>query len=766
METASPEGWDDLLSSSARTLEGPPSLMARVSDAASVEELADHVVAWVQEQGLLLPSIFFEVAGRLRRVALRGYWQILEGFSIDHGVIAETFQTGQAQFIPDVSADPRYIAAVPDVVSELSLPLRHCGRVVGIMNVESPERISDAQIELVTAAASCFERRLDELGGPAQESPWQRLARRSGELAELDEPDSIGEFAVRAACETVGFESAVLVIERRGERYIQAACGPLEDQLRALPAASLEALGSWTTSATSAYTLGDIAGKGFAGHEALQRIGIRSMASASLQSNGGRHGFLLTASCANVETEVARVQHLEVLATHTASALYTAFALEALRERASQDPLTRLGHGGSFHERLAERLDGSTTATAVLLMDLDNFRAINDLLGHLVGDRVLVETADLLRTTLRRGDELFRIGGDEFAAILGVRDRQEAMDVAERINTAARDQARTAVSIGVVVVDPGETADSDTIFGCADLALNDAKRAGRDRAALFHPELQEAAQREARLLAELPAAIEAGQLVLEFQPVVSLGRQRILGVETLVRWRHPEHGMIPPVRFIPLAERGDHIAAIGRWVLTEACRAYARWRDEGWMPDGLWVGINVSAAELGPEFVGTVLAALERFDLAPDRFIVEVTENTFIDEHHAVPPLRALRDAGVNVAVDDFGTGYSSLSYLHRLPVNVLKIDRTFVAGLEDPTTVAVTRSIIELAHTLGLSVVAEGVEEIEQLEVLRSLGCRTAQGFYWSRPVGEEHLPGLVTQLAVASDEALPEDTGTSRLG
>jgi diguanylate cyclase (GGDEF)-like protein len=749
MDTSTPERWERVSSTVAQTLDGPASLEARVAGACSVGELADVVVAWVQEQGLPLPSIFFEVAGRLRRVALRGYWQILEGFSIDHGIIAETFRSGQAQFVPDVSADPRYIAAVPDVVSELSLPLHHQGRVVGIMNVESPEPLPDAQSATATAAAACFERRLEQLDGPDPESPWQRLARRSGELAELEDPDDIGAFTVTAACETVGFESAVLVIERRGERYIHAACGPLEDQLRALPPASLEALASWTVSATSVYTLGDISGKGFAGHEALQRIGIRSMASASLQSHGGRHGFLLTASCRNVETEVSRVQHLEVLATHTASALYTAFALETLRERASQDPLTRLGHGGAFHERLSLHLEEAMGPTAVLLMDLDNFRAINDLLGHLVGDRVLVETADLLRSTLRRGDELFRIGGDEFAAILDVRDHAEAMEVAERLNRASRDRGRTAVSIGVVVVAPGEDVDSDTIFGCADLALNDAKRGGRDRAALFHPELQEAAREESRLLAELPAAIEEGQLVLQFQPVVSLGRRRMLGVETLVRWRHPQHGMIPPFRFIPLAERGDHIAAIGRWVLTEACRAYARWRDDGWMPEELWVGINVSAAELGPGFVDNVLDTLVRFDVPADHFIVEVTENTFIDEHHAVPPLRALRDVGVNVAVDDFGTGYSSLSYLHRLPVNILKIDRSFVAGLTDPKTAAVTRSIVELAHTLGLDVVAEGVEQAEQLDLLRDLGCRTAQGFYWSRPVDESELPRLAFQLA-----------------
>ena len=707
-----------------------------------------------------LPSIFFEVAGRLRRVALRGYWQILEGFSIDHGIIAETFRSGEPQLVPYVSADPRYIAAVPDVVSELSLPIRHQGRVVGIMNVESPQAIRADQIELVTGAVRCFERRLEELGGPEPESPWQRLARRSGELAELDEPRAISGFAVRAACEIVGFESAVLVIERDGDHHIFAACGPLEEELRALEPATLAAIASWTASATSAYTLGEVTGRGFVGYEALQRIGIHSMASASLQSNAGRHGFLLTASTANVETDVAMVQQLEVLATHAASAMYTAFVLQALRERAAQDPLTRLGHSATFHERLAERLREASTPIAVLLMDLDNFRAINDTLSHLVGDRVIVETASLLRDVLRRSDELFRIGGDEFAAIIDVRDGDQAMDIAGRINVATRERGRIQVSIGVVLVQPGEETDSDTIFGCADLALSEAKREGRGRTSLYLPELQAAARAEAKLLAELPGAIEDGQLVLEFQPMVSLRRRRMLGVETLVRWNHPEHGLIPPGRFIPLAERSDHIAAIGAWVLTEACRAYARWQGQGWVPDGLSIGINVSAAELRPGFVETVAHTLERFEVPPDSLVIEVTENTLIEEQQATTMLGALRRLGINVALDDFGTGYSSLSYLHRLPVNVIKIDRSFVAGIEDPTTVAVTSSIIELAHTLGLSVVAEGVEELAQAETLRDLGCRIAQGFLWSRPVAEDELPELAALLA------LPTTAARSRAG
>lgn len=725
-----------------------PALRARVDAAQDVAALAEAVVDWLEMQGVPLSSIFFEVAGRLRRVALRGYWQILEGFSIDDGIVAETFRSGEPQFVPDVSADPRYIPAIPDVVAELSLPIRHCGRVIGIMNIESPSPLTEQHLQASTTAAACFEERLAELGGPAPEKPWQRLARRSGELAGLEDPEDIGRFAIEAACEIFGFSSAMLVIERQGQLQVHAASGPLAKGLASLTPDELEMLASLTHSATSAYTLGEIHGQGFAGHRSLRAAGVRSMVSSALRSNGQRHGFLLVADTDVVAAPVELVQDLEILASHTASTLHTAFILQSLRERATQDPLTGLGHAGSFHELLAERLAAAHHRFAVLLLDLDHFNQVNDTLGHLVGDRVIVETADLLRKAVRNRDELFRIGGDEFAIIADVQDAQDALAIAERASTAAMEGGRTPLSCGVVVVDPGELTDSDTVFGCAELALKAAKRGGRNRAVLYRSELQEAARADAKLQAEILPAISNGEFFLEYQPVMSLRSPRAIGLESLIRWRHPEHGLIPPTRFIPLAERGDLIGEISRFVVDEACRSYARWREHGWLPPGLWVSVNASAGELGGDFARMLLDTLERYEVPPNRFVVEVTEDTLVDEHNAVVPLRGLRERGINVAVDDFGTGYSSLSYLHRLPVNVLKIDRSFIAGFDDPTTRAVTRSIIELAHTLGLTVIAEGVEHAEQADILRSLGCRAAQGFLWSRPVGDHQLRNVIAQL------------------
>ncbi len=726
----------------------PDDLAARTASAPNVTTLADEVVDWIREDERLLPSIFFEVAGRLRRVAVRGYWQILEGFSLDRGVVAEAFRSGEPQLVPDVSRDPRYLAAIPEVEAELCLPLRHAGCVIGILNVEATTPFAETDLAAVFAAASAFESRLVELGGPEPESAWQRLARRSGELAELDDPDRIGSFAVTSAAEIVGFDSAMLVIERHGVLQVHAACGPRAEQLRSLPIVVLAELATWTGSASCAYTLGTARGEGFEGHRELRRLGVNSFASASLHSNGRRHGYLLVAESEVVDLEVAAVQRLEVLATHTASALDTAFALDELRIRAEQDPLTGLGHGRAFHTHLARVLEGADQPVAILLLDLDNFKHINDTAGHLVGDRVLCETARLLHEVLRTDDLLFRIGGDEFAVVARVRHSDEALQIAHRITEAARQRARTQVSIGVVVAQPGAGDGTDTLFGFADLALYEAKRQGRNRVARYRSELRQAALEEAQLRSDLPTGLAEGQFHLEYQPIIDLGVAGVLGVEALVRWHHPVHGTVSPSRFIPLAEQADQIERIGAWVLDEACRVFASWQHCGVGRADLRLGVNVSAAELAPRLVERVAATLERHRVAPDRLVVEVTEGVFADDRHAVAPLQALRDIGVSVAIDDFGTGYSSLSYLHRLPVNVVKIDRTFVSRLEDPAVGAVTRAIIELGRTLGLSVIAEGVETEAQLAELRSQGCEHAQGYLWSRPVPAARLPSTISRL------------------
>ncbi len=745
MDTASQAG----VPAAHREAEAPGVLRERVLAARSVQELGDTVVDWVGSLGFPLPSIYLEVGGRLRGLAMRGYWQALEGFTVERGVIAETFRTGETRFVPDVRDDPRYIAAVPGVVAELCLPIRQAERVVGVLNVEAHVTLSPADVRIVTDVVAAFERRLGQLGGPDPESSWQRLARRSAELAALADPSDIGRFAVEVAREVTGLDSAVLVLEERGQLRVRAHGGPLGDELRALSSEALGDVASWTASATSTYTVGAIEGSGFAGHEALRRAGVEALASASLQSNGGRHGFLLAAGSQPCNVGRSQVQHLEVVAAHTASALYTALALEALRDRAAQDPLTGLGHGATFHEDLGRALEGPV-ATAVLLIDLDNFKQINDTLGHVVGDRVLLECSRILEGELRGSDRLYRVGGDEFAAILSVRDAEEAVAIARRLNRAARRDGRARVSIGVAMLEP-PLVETDTALARADLALYEAKRLGRDGVALYRPALRTDALDRSNLAADLALAVERDELFLAYQPVVDLAGEGVLGVEVLVRWAHPQRGVLGPAEFIPLAEQYGHIEDLSRWVLDAACRQVATWCAQPWARDDLRFGVNISAAELGPGLVTDIAEVLERYGLPSDRLIVEVTESLFMDELGAAPPLRALRELGVNVAIDDFGTGYSSLSYLRRLPVNILKIDRSFVEELDDPRGAAVTRAIIELSRTLGLSTVAEGVEDRSQAARLRSLGCEHAQGFLWSRPVEAAAFPAVVRRLDAA---------------
>ena len=720
-----------------------------VAAADTVAALADVVVSWLEDHGFALPSLYLEQSGRLRCTAVRGYWQVLDGLGLDTGVLATVCRTGEPQHIQDVRLHPGYIAALNGVVAELCLPLRYGGRVIGALNVESERRLAPDDIALVEAAAAAFEARLRALGGPEPESAWQRLARRSAALAELTEVDDIAAFAVRTACELTGFDSAVLVVPAEEHYHVLSACGPMEGMLRALPHAALPGIAGWTDSATAVYTSGAIAGTGFDGHEALRNVDVRALACVALPSKHDRHGFLLVVARHEAEIDHAAIQHLEILAAHTMSSLHTAAAVDALRNKAAQDSLTGLGHSATFHADLSARLSSARQHTAVLLIDLDNFKNINDTQGHGVGDRVLVATADVLKRALRGSDRLYRIGGDEFAAIAAVRSADEAQGLADRVNQAARRAGPARVSLGVTLVPPGEIRSSDDVLAEADLALYETKARGRDGATVYTPGLRAAVRERARLAADLVGAVDRGEFRLEYQPVVDLGGAGVLGLEALVRWQHPEHGVIPPLDFIPLAEQGGLIVDIGAWVLDEACRQLAVWRDQDWCRRDLRMAVNVSAAELGGDYVDAVVAVLDRHDIAPGSLVIEVTESVFIDESGAADQLERVRGLGVHVAVDDFGTGYSSLSYLHRLPIDILKIDRAFLAELNDPTTFAVAEAIVQLSATLKLSTVAEGVEHQQQVDHLRRLGCEHAQGYLWSPPVPADEVAVVCRAIA-----------------
>jgi diguanylate cyclase (GGDEF)-like protein len=415
------------------------------------------------------------------------------------------------------------------------------------------------------------------------------------------------------------------------------------------------------------------------------------------------------------------------------------------------DAVTGLANRELFTERVNRALHrASATAgpgIAVLLVDLDDFKRVNDSWSHATGDELLRAVAQRLDSAVRDSDTVARLSGDEFAVLVeGVADPEEAVVAAERLRevlsppfTISGRAMRIKASFGVVVSTP-ETSGLDDMLHDADIALFFAKTGGKDRCTLFEEEMQRSIQERVELEADLGRAVERNELVLHYQPIFALETGRINGFEALVRWQHPEKGMLAPDRFIPMAEETGMIVAIDRWVLLAACTQGKAWQDA--YPNGgepLQVGVNLSVRQLEHDsVVDTVALALEVSGLAPEHLTLEITESFVLqDESESARRLALLRELGVRIAIDDFGTGYASLSYLRRLPVDILKVDRSFVDGLgRTPEDTALVRAILRMATSLNLGVTAEGVETQAQLSELKMLGCSSAQGYHFSHPL------------------------------
>ena len=425
-------------------------------------------------------------------------------------------------------------------------------------------------------------------------------------------------------------------------------------------------------------------------------------------------------------------------------------ALADLQRLALTDQLTGLGNRAALRQRLGTALGGhpdGAGAVAVLLIDLDGFKEVNDTLGHGFGDELLRRVAEDLRLLVRPADEVFRLGGDEFAVVLAdITDVSEAVGVAGRVvrSLAAPfeiDAMRVQVSasVGVALAPP---ADVDVLLRNADLAMYAAKRAGKNQAVVFTGELYRAAARHARLRADLEGALERGELHLAYQSVHRCDSGAPVGVEALLRWTHRDDGPVSPAEFIPVAEESGLINQLGAWVVDEAVRQLAEWRARG---EDLTVSVNVSPRQLLDHgFAEQVAAALSRHGVPARSLVVELTETMLIsDPEQAAVSLERLRSLGMRIAIDDYGTGHASISYLRRLPVDVVKIDRSLVAGLTAPDgrDRALVRTVVDLARALDVGVTAEGVETVEQWEVLRELGVSHVQGFFFGRPVRPEEL-------------------------
>jgi diguanylate cyclase (GGDEF)-like protein/PAS domain S-box-containing protein len=419
---------------------------------------------------------------------------------------------------------------------------------------------------------------------------------------------------------------------------------------------------------------------------------------------------------------------------------------EQLRKLAFHDPLTLLANRSLFWNRVEHALalaQRSGTQVAVMFLDLDNFKNVNDSLGHDAGDRMLQAAAQRLVKATRPSDTVARLGGDEFAILLeGIVREADAERVATAITTSFRTPLQldgrdidTSVSIGVACSQPGD--DTEQLLRNADIAMYGAKAAGKARYVLFHPSMQEQLRDHLRLQQDIDLALARDEFFIEFQPVVDLARRELLGVEALVRWNHPERGLVMPGSFIPIAEESGRIVELGRRVLVDACRQVREWSDSVSAGDGLRVAVNISGRHLQQgNLVADVKHALEVSGLDPGCLVIELTESTIMHNTEAnLERFRQLKALGVRLAIDDFGVGYSSLSYLHRFPIDILKIDRAFVSRLtEQDGGPELARAVVMLGATLGLETIAEGIENEEQAAGLLNLGCVAGQGFLFAR--------------------------------
>jgi diguanylate cyclase (GGDEF)-like protein len=432
-----------------------------------------------------------------------------------------------------------------------------------------------------------------------------------------------------------------------------------------------------------------------------------------------------------------------------------------LRHDSLHDALTGLPNRAYFMRRLADASDRARRLEdalfAVVFLDLDDFKLINDSMGHHVGDEVIVAVARRLEECVRGGDIVARLGGDEFAILLErVSDARDTAIVAERVQQSLMTpldiggfEHRVTASIGVALSSSGNER-PEYLLRSADMAMYRAKNAGRNRFEMFDRAMHAEALARLQIENELRKAVDNQDFVLYYQPIVSLSTGRIEMVEALIRWRHPERGIVPPADFVGVAEETGLIIPMGRWALQDACRQVQQWQDQlGWeKPLGL--SVNLSVRQFGQvDLVRMVASTLEETGLPPGTLHLEITESAIISQSHpAVSIIHDLRALGVAIHLDDFGTGYSSLSYLHRIPLDAIKIDRAFTSAIDSENlSREVVRAILGLVRVVGVEAIAEGVNSESQVEVLRELGCEYAQGYLFSRPLPVDELHDVLLQ-------------------
>lgn len=444
-------------------------------------------------------------------------------------------------------------------------------------------------------------------------------------------------------------------------------------------------------------------------------------------------------------------------------------AEEHLAHQAFHDGLTGLPNRVLFLDRLEHALTRAArrqAAAAVLFLDLDGFKAVNDGLGHDAGDELLLQVAHRLQGCLRAQDTVARLGGDEFTILLEeIGATRETTDLAERILTqlgrplALRGKEVTvSASIGIAISGPGQASGADLLRD-ADMAMYRAKQTGKARYEVFDAGMSAAGRDGLETAADLRLALERGELTVYYQPHVELATGRLVGLEALVRWQHPERGLIAPAQFLPMAEQTGLIVPLGRWVLEEACRQGRVWQEQYPHHPGLTMSVNLSVREVQQaDLVEAVSRIVRATGITPAQLKLEITESAVRGDILATSAtLQQLKELGIQLVIDDFGTSFSSLNYLKQFPVDSLKIDRTFVARLgQDPEDAAILRAVVTLAHELGLGVVAEGVETAGQAAQLQALNCEEGQGYHFAKPLPAAQIERLLGRAGMTADGLL----------
>ena len=747
---------------------------------AELQRLAQMVTSAPDQE-----AIFAEIVrGARALLSVEGCALLLAGAEGPAIVAGEGVPPGSAAGLAEVAASvlASAFAALPSPRGSLLVPLPSpSGTPLGVLALldHAGRDYLDEDVRLAEAFASFagialenlrrlqLERRMsEELSARAsQQAAVARLGQRA-----LD-GQSVSDLARDAAAlvtEVLGVEFAsVLELLPDGDTLLlRAGSGWQEREPERLELGQAGWSQAWRTlHSGEPMVVENLPGEpGLSAPPMLRRHGV--VASVTVVIPGGEKPFGVLAADTTQQRRFGRndVDFLQSVAHVLATAIRSQRAQHELTHQALHDPLTNLPNRALLLDRLQQALARARRTGAnvgVLFLDVDRFKVVNDSLGHSAGDTLLVQVAARLRGVMRPSDTVGRFGGDEFVIIAeDAPQQQDLVRIASRVAESLGEpldldgrEVPVTVSTGIVVADAA-VDDAETLLRDADAAMYRAKDRGRSRYEVFDTGMRHRLMERLETEGELRRAIERDELQMVYQPEVNLPDGRIVAYEALVRWLHPTRGLLTPGDFLPLAEETGLIVGLGRWVLRQVCREMAVLRERGTVAADAVVWVNLSARELVQRDLPAVVAALMSETGTDPRLVgIEITEAVVMEDVEAVgAALRELRGLGMQLAIDDFGTGFSSLSYLRRFPVGALKIDRTFVSGLiTDGEDGAIVRAVIGLGHSLGLTVIAEGVESGEQLAALRALGCDLAQGYYFGMPVGAPSLPGRLTVAAVS---------------